>query len=218
MQLSDYQALVQDLLHDPEAQVWTQSQITSYVNEGRSRICVDTWALRQILTPDVYSTLSFAAGTEFFNPQSFLPNAFGPVLVGTLGITVIINNRRLALGYRPYTWLSANYRTMVGRQSIPQFWSVVSPAQYVIEPVPQQTYTCEFDIAVTPSALAGQQGEVDQVPVPFQTAVQYYAAYKAKINQQQLQEAQLYLNLYMIESKRLRAAFSPRLQPYPRGR
>lgn len=218
MQLSDYQSQVQDLIHDPNGQVWSLTQVNSYINQGRNRICQDTWCLRQILTPDVYPALSFAAGTEFFNPQTFLPSTFGPILVGCLGITVIINNYRRALNYATYTWLSANFRQIVGQQTIPRFWSIVSPTQYVIEPVPSQAYTCEFDIAVTPTALVGAQGEEDQVPVPFQDAVQYFAAYKAKVNQQQLQEAQLYLGLYSMEARRLRAAFGPRINPYPRGR
>lgn len=218
MLLSDYQGQVTDLLHDPEYQVWTQTQVNGYINEARNRICVDTWCLRQIITPDVYPSLQFTQGMEFFNPQSFLPNTFGPVLVGTLGITVLINNRRVALGYMPYTRLSARFRQFTSYQSMPAFWSIISPAQYVIEPVPQQTYTCEFDIAITPSALTGGSGEVDQVPVPFQQAVQYFACYKAKVNQQQFQEAQVFLGLYGVEARRLRAAFMPRTNPAPGGR
>lgn len=218
MLLSEYQAQVQDLVHDPEAQVWSLTQINSYVNEGRDRIATDTWCLRQILTPGLWPTLSFPQGFEFFNPQSWLPSQFGPVLVGCLGITLIDNNVRTALSYRPYTWLSANFRRITNQQSVPRFWSIISPSQYVIEPVPQQTYTCEFDIAVVPSDLTGAQSEVDQIPVPFQQAVQFYGAYKAKVNQQQMQEAQLFLGLYMTEVRRLRAAFGPRFNPTPAGR
>jgi hypothetical protein len=216
--LSDYQTQVTDLIHDPNNQIWSLNQLNKYINEARNRICVDTWCLRQILTPDIYSTLFFPAGTEFINPQSFLPSAFGPILVGTLGITVIINNRRLALQKRAYTYLSARYRQIVGQQAYPAYWGVVSPTQYVIAPIPSQQYTCEWDIAVTPTALAGTQGEIDQVPVPFQDAVQYFASYKAKVNQQQFQEAQMFLQLYGIEARRLAAAFRPMLNPYPEGR
>lgn len=217
MLLSDYQGQVTDLLHDPSNQVWSLTQINSYINEGRKRCATDTWCLRQILTPDLYPTLQFAVGTEFFNPQSFLPSQFGSVLVGTLGITVIVNQARDALRYRPYTWLSANFRRFANQQSVPRYWSIVSPTSYVIEPVPSQVYTCEFDIAVTPAALTGASGEVDQIPVPFQDCIQYFAAYKAKIYQQQMQEAQVFLGLYMIEAKRLRAAHGPRFNPTPAG-
>lgn len=217
MQLADYQAQVQDLLHDPSAQVWELTQLTDYINEARERVCVDTWCLRTIIGTDD-SSITFTQGTEFINPQTFLPSQYGPVLIGCLGITIVINNRRRALRYAPYTWLSANYRIYSNVQRWPEYWSVVSPTQYVIEPVCNATYPAEFDIAVTPTSLSGQQGETDQVPVPFQTAVQYFAAYKAKVNQQQLQEAQLYLGLYGTEIRRLRSAFGPRIQPHPRGR
>lgn len=218
MLLSDYEFQVQDLVHDPDFQTWSQAQIDKYINEARNRVAVDSWCLRQILTPDVYPTLQFTQGFEFFNPQEFLPSAFGPVLVGVRGITVIINNTRRALRYAPYTWLSANFRRFSGVQSQPVYWSRVSPTQLVIEPVPSQTYTCEFDISVTPTALTGATNEVDQIPVPFQDCVQYFAAHKAKINQQQMQEAQLYLGLYMTNVRRIAAQHMPAMNPYPAGR
>jgi hypothetical protein len=216
--LTDYAAQVTDLLHDPENQIWTQSQITGYVNQGRDQVATDSWCLRQILTPDAYPTLVFTQGFEFFDPTAFLPSQFGSVLVGVHGITVIINNYRRALKYAPYMWLSANYRKFTNTQSQPIYFSRISPTQMVIEPVPSQSYTCEFDIAVLPTDLTGANGEVDQIPVPFQSPVQYYAAYKAKVNQQQLQEAQLFMGLYNVELRRVAAMHMPAMNPYPAGR
>lgn len=218
MALSDYQSQVQDLLHDPESQVWSATQVTGYINEARSRIAVDTWCLRQILTPSAYPSLQFIQGFEFFDPTQFLPASIGTVLVGVRGITLIINNFRRALRYMPYSWVSANYRMFANSQSQPRYWSRVSPTQMVIEPVPSQTYTCEFEVAITPNPLTGALNEVDQIPNPFQSCVQYYAAYKAKINQQQLQEAQMYMGLYMQDVRRLAAMNMPALSPYPSGR
>jgi hypothetical protein len=212
--LSDYQAQVQDLLHDPLAQQWPTSSLTNYINEARNRLAQDTKCLRQILTPDVYPSMQFVQGTEFITPQTFLPSPFGAQLVDVLNIVVIVNQQRTTLLYRPYTWLTTFMRSWANYQQWPQFWSRVSPIQFCIAPVPNITYTTEWDVAINPTPMVNLTDQ-DTIPIPFQEPVQYYAAYKAKINQQSQGEAAFFLNEYQRVKKACFAGYATRIIPNP---
>lgn len=212
--LATYQSQIQDLLHDPLGQLWPVSTLLPYINEARNRIAQDTKCLRQVLTNAVYPTLTFVQGTEFITPQTFLPAPFGSQVVDTLGISITVNQQRLKLIYKPYTWLDAFMRAWVNYQQWPQFWSRVSPIQVVIAPVPNITYTCDWDVAVNPNALIDDT-TVDQIPVPFAECVQYYAAYKAKLKQQSQGEAKFFNDLYELTKKRCALAFWGRIVQNP---
>ena len=182
--LNTYIDQVQDLLHDPGAQMWTLPQLKNYINEARNRVAQDTKALRQVISNSAYPTqMVFKQGIEFYNPQVFLPSPFGGNLVDVLGVSITVNNERLRLVYKPYTFIDAMLRSWVNYQQWPQFWTRLSPIQICIAPVPNQDYITDWDIAVNATPLVNDN-TVDDMPVPFQEPVQYYAAKKAKINQQ----------------------------------
>jgi hypothetical protein len=193
--LSTYQGQVQDLIRDPNAQVWPLANLTNYINEARNKIAQDTKCLRQLLTADQYPSLQVVLNQEIIVPQTTLPAPFNTTLIDTLNITALINNQRVALIYKPFTWLNAFARGWKGYTSYPKYWTRVSPIQYVIAPVANATYPLEWDGAFQPPALIDDTTVETLVP-PFQEPVQYYAAYKAKIRQQSYQEAQGFLAQY----------------------
>ena len=193
--LSDYQFQVQDLLHDPLAQMWPVTSITSYINEARRKVAQDTKALRTVLTNAVFPTLVFSQGTEFISPQAFLPAPFGSKLVATMGITIIVNQQRQSLIQKAYTWVNANMRSWVNYQQWPTVWAQVSPTQICIAPIPNIDYPCEWDVSLNPDPLL-QDTDTETIPAPFTDSVQYYAAYKAKLKQQSQGEAQMFLGMY----------------------
>lgn len=212
--LDTYTQQVTDLLHDPNNATWSTTQLTNYINEARNRVAQDTKCLRSVLLPSTYSTLSFAAGTEFIAPQTFLPSAFGSYLVDTIGIAIIVNNVRLKLVQKSYTELDAQYRQIKTFSYIPKVWAKVSPTQYVIAPVPSQAYSCEWDIAVNPNALVDNT-TAEQLPVPFQEPIQYYACYKAKFYQQSFTEAEAFRQMYkQIRNENVVAWWGRMVDPY----
>lgn len=212
--LTDYQFQVQDLLHDQLAQMWPVRSIVSYINEARRKVCQDTKALRQVLRNSTFPTLVFNQGTEFITPQSFLPPAVGPILVATLGISITVNQQRLKLIQKPYTWLDANLRSWVNYQQWPQYWAQVSPTQIVIAPVPNIAYACDWDIAVNPAPLAADT-DIEQIPPPFTDSVQYYAAYKAKLKQQSQGEADMFMKMYQMDLIQRARSYMQRIIPNP---
>jgi hypothetical protein len=214
--LDTYLEQVTDLLHDPNNQVWSNTQLTNYINEARNRVAQDTKCLRQILTPSLYPSLSFATGLEFIVPQTFLPATIGPYLVDTIAISVIINQFRRKLVQKSYTELDAKMRAWQGYQQWPLFWAKVSPTQYCIAPIPSTTYGCEWDLAVIPNPLVDDT-TTEQLPVPFQEPVQYYACYKAKMYQQSVTEAEVFRQTYkQIRNENVVAWWGRSADPYAR--
>ncbi len=212
--ISDYQAQVQDLLHDPLAQFWSLANLTVYINEARNRVAQDTKALRQVLANANFSTLVFSQGTEFITPQTFLPAPYGVNLIDVLGISITVNQQRLKLIQKPYTWLDAWMRSWVNYQQWPQYWARVSPIQICIAPIPNISYTCDWDISVNPSKLI-LDTDVEQIPAPFTEPVQYYSAYKAKLKQQSQGEAKMFFDLYQQNLRMCARAYMQRIIPNP---
>ncbi len=59
--LSGYQTQVQRLLHDANAQFWSLSELTDYINEARARLVRDTGSYRQL------QTIYLSTGVEVYN-------------------------------------------------------------------------------------------------------------------------------------------------------
>lgn len=212
--LTAYQAQVQDLLHDPLGSMWPVSTLPAYINEARNRVCKDSKCLRQVITNAQYSSLVFNQGVEFITPQTFLPAPFGANLADVLGISITVNQQRLKLIQKPYTWLDAWMRSWVNYQQWPQFWARVSPIQIVIAPIPNIAYTCDWDISSIPQPLV-TDNDVEQIPAQFTESVQYYAAYKAKLKQQSQGEADMFFRNYLRTLGMDARAYMQRIIPNP---
>jgi hypothetical protein len=212
--LSGYQQQLQTLLHDSLGQQWPVSTLPAYINEARNRVAQDTKALRMVLLNSQFPTMVFAQGTEFITPQTFLPAPYGGQLIDTLGISITVNQQRLKLIQKPYTWLDAWLRSWVNYQQWPQFFAVVSPIQIVIAPVPNINYTCDWDVSLNPNPLVDDT-TLEQIPAPFTEPVQYYAAYKAKLTQQSQGEAKMFFDLYQQNLRLCARAYMQRIVPNP---
>lgn len=213
--LNAYIQQVQFLLHDPLAQLWSTTELTSYINEARNRVAQDTKALRQIITTSVYPTLTLNQGQELYPLQTYLPAPFNTSLIDVMGITVIVNNERYKLKYWAYTQIDAFLRGWVNYQDWPIVFSRVGGNSYIyIAPVPNQTYDCEWDIAVNPQPLV-TDSDPEPISVPFQEPIQYYAAYKAKLKIQAQGEAKFFLDLYDEIRRRCTKAWMFRVIPNP---
>lgn len=192
--LNTYITQVQRLLHDPNAQFWPTSELTDYINEARNRVAQDSKCLRQLVTNAANPTFTLVAGTESYNPATFVPNV-GSLVIDVMGITIYWGNTRQKLQYFAFTEFDALYRYWNQLQSIPAAFTRMSPAQFLIGPVPDQNYALDIEVAVNPTPLVSDS-TVDQIPIPFQEPVQYWAAYKAKFKEQSLGECTIFENQY----------------------
>jgi hypothetical protein len=211
--LNAYLTQVQRLLHDLTYQYWSQSELGDYINEARNRVAQDTKCLRQLATNAALG-LTLTAQVESYTPQTFLPSPLGSQLVAVMGITIYWGTERIKLRYLPFTRFDAMTRSYQSYYQRPVFFSRMGANIIWIGPNPDQNYPCDWDIAVIPNALV-TDATVEQIPVPFQEPVQYYAAYKAKWKEQAQGEAQLFLQQYNATLTRCARGFMQFIQPDP---
>jgi len=110
-------------------------------------------------------------------------------------VTLIWNSRRIALRNMAFSDFSAALRAWTVFQNIPQAFSVYGESLW-IGPPPNQAYTYELDCILFPPNL----GDYLTIgPISNKAAissVKYYAAYLAKMGQQEVQAAGVFIDLY----------------------
>jgi hypothetical protein len=204
--LTTYQTQVQRLLHDTSTNFWPLGELTDYINEARNRVAQDTKCLRQLVT-----SVNLTVGVEAYNPQVFLP-VVGPLVIDVMAITVYWGNTRRKLFYKAFTEFDMQYRYWNLLQTIPEAYSRMSPTIVYIGPIPDQAYVSDWEVAVNPTPLIDNT-TLDQVPIPFQEPVQYYAAYKAKWKEQSIGEAQVFLQQYQRNLMQCARSWMTRIVP-----
>ena len=191
--LNQYVLQTQRLLHDLNGQFWPVPELTDYVNEARNRIAQDTKCLRQIVTG-----MTLTAQQEVYPTQTLIAQVqptLAPQLVSIKRVYLYWGTQRLSLGYIPFDRMSAWLRPWQTYYQRPTTYSLVGANLIYFAPNPDQVYTIDMDVSVIPNALTSD-ATVEQIPVPFQEPVQYYAAYKAKWKEQAQGEAQIFKQQY----------------------
>lgn len=218
--LLTYTTQVQRLLHDTSGTFWPAfnsspagTELTDYINEARNRVAQDTKCLRQLVTNATYG-LTLTQGVEAYNPTTFLPAAIGPLVIDVMGITVYWGNTRQKLEYKAFSEFDALYRYWNQLQSIPNSFTRMSPIQILIGPMPDQNYSCDFEVCLNPTKLVDDT-TVDQIPVAFTEPVQYWATYKAKFKEQSLGECEIFKKEYFQSLLRSQRAYMTRVLANP---
>lgn len=206
--LSDYIAGVRRLLHDPNAQYWSQADLTAYVNEARRRICNDTKCLRQIVTG-----IALTPGTEAYTIATTVP-AVGARVVDVMGINLYFGTLRYALIYQPFVRFNAMVRQWQSYQQRPTMFSRLSQTIVYFGPTPDQAYITDWDVAIEPADLASD-GDTDGIPPPYTDPVKYWAAYLAKFQEQAMGEANIFKQEYIQQLRMAARSAMTRVIPDP---
>lgn len=133
-------------------------------------------------------------------------------------ITVLWGSQRVPMLWCSWTKFNAWYRTWQVNQSRPCVWAFFgssSMAQVIyIQPVPDQDYSAEIDFFYIPEDLTNDS-DVDELAYPFSSPVAYYAAYKAKLQEQSMGEADGFLKQYAMKGMEASQSFTARIpNPY----
>ena len=195
MVLSDYITECRRLLHDANGNFYSDSELTDYINAGRTRLVRDTGCLR------TYQTSTVAANQEIILTSS-LPN--GTNTLDIINLNLIWGNTRIALQYMAFTDFNSRlryYQNYIGR---PIAYSMYGQTSIYLGPVPDQTYTIELDTIIMPTALS-TSAPTETIPDPYTTPVTFYACYKAKHKEQAYGEAEIFNQEYI---KQVRAVLS----------
>ncbi len=180
-------------LKDSTFQYWTQADITAYINEAIQRVAVDGGPFRYVLTFALTAGQHTYALTAPGVPATPAGTVGFQETIGLYGISLIMGARRIPLKNPSYRQLMAFINQYTLAEGPPQSWARLGANQIVFGSIPDQAYTTEWDCKVIPNKLVAT-GDTDPTPYPFSEAVPYYAAYLAKIQQQQYQEAARFYN------------------------
>lgn len=138
-----------------------------------------------------YSALTNLMGTAPLSQSS------GNTVLDIVNMNLYWGNSRLALQYLPWSDFSAKLRYWQNYIGQPLAFSVYGQGQIFIGPVPDQIYQMEIDCVVLPNALQLSTPTVnDTINDPYNTAVQFYAAYLAKFYEQSFGESEIFKQEY----------------------
>ena len=157
---------------------------------------------------------AYPTGTNIFPPTTTGPDGTAPVLyvqnaeispfqalpqgintVDILNINLYWGNSRIPMRYLPWSDFTSQLRYWQNYIGRPICFSVYGQQQIYIAPVPDQSYYIELDTVILPQPLT-TLSQVDTILDPWSTAVQYYAAYKAKFYEQSYGEAEIFQQQY----------------------
>ena len=178
--LNDYITETRRLLHDVNGNFWTTAEITDYVNDARKHTVQDTGCRRVLQS----HTLPIGVETIAF---SDLPQ--GNNTIDCLNINLYWGDSRWPLYYMAWTDFNAQLRFWHNYNGRPIGFSMYGPKTIYIGPKPDQVYTIELDTVVLPNPLVTGSEDDLQIASPFFEAVAYYAAHKAKYQEQSYGES-----------------------------
>lgn len=213
MVLSTYILQVRRLLHDLNAQYWTDAELTDYVNDARNRVCKDTRCLRQ----QFVNLVTLAQGVEQYSIPSItalLPTpAFANyTIIDVMGINILWGTTRVKLAQLGWDRFDAQFRYWSTMQAKPVCYSRMGALNIYVGPAPDQSYQSDWDIAMQPPPLTSDTTP-EPIPDPFTTPVKYYAAHLAKFREQSIGESTLFSKMYIAQVKTEATAFMGRYIP-----
>jgi hypothetical protein len=203
--LGDYITECRRLLHDANANFYSDTELTDYVNMGRNRLVRDTGCLR------TYQTTATVTNQEVYT-FSTLPQ--GALTMDVVNINLIWGNTRIPLRYLPWTQFNSELRFWQNYVGRPIAYSMYGPTSYYISPVPDQVYAMELDTVIQPTDLVSQD-QVDEIPDPWTSPVAFYASYQAKFKEQSYGEAEIFRQEYLRHAQSVLTSTYTRRMPNP---
>lgn len=144
--------------------------------------------------------------------------AVGVISINTfdvLDIHPLWGTQRYTLDWYPWRNFSALFRqwTAASYQRQPVAWAVYGDNSVFIGPPPDQSYQIEFDTIILPTPFAVNDITTqDAIPAMSQDPIQFYAAYLAKKNAQNLGEAESFLNDYRRRLLEVTSVYTGRIK------
>ena len=203
--LGNYITECRRLLHDANANFYSDTELTDYINSARVRLVRDTGCLRS------YQTTATVTSQEVYT-FSTLPE--GANTMDVININLIWGNTRIPMRYLPWTQFNAELRFWQNYSGRPIAYSMYGPTSFYIGPVPDQVYSMELDTVIMPTPLVNAS-DVDTIPDPWTTPGGGYACYKAKYKEQSYGEAEIFKQEYQRQAQSVLATTYTRRMPNP---
>lgn len=203
--LSGYITQTRRLLHDVNANFWTDAELTDYINDGRNTLVRDTGCNRVLQShtaPASVETISFSA----------LPQ--GDKTIDVINVNLYWGNSRIPLYYLAWTDFNAQLRYWQNYTGRPIAYSMYGAKQLYIGPSPDQSYVMEFDTVVEVDPMVNGS-DVETLPAPFTEAIPFFAAYMAKYQEQSYGEAEIFDQQYNKHVREILGSTFTRRLPTP---
>jgi len=184
---TDYLTELRDLLHDPNDDYTTETEKLRWINEGIKQRDVVTHGNRELIEKVVTASVDNYTFTDVGEAQ----------VLDVVGVNVIYSGIRLVLEQMSFTRLNTQVRQLQPPYvSVPIAWARYGPNTIYIAPSPSLAYTMEFDCVLYSTPLT--TATCDPLPYPYTEPVTFYAAYLAKINEQDYDEAAEFYDAFMM--------------------
>ena len=185
--LNEYITETRRLLHDVNGNFWTDSELIDYINDARGHTVQDSGCRR------ILQTYTLTVGDETID---YLDLPQGNNTIDILNINLYWGDSRWPMYYMAWTDFNAQLRFWQNYNGRPIGFSIYGAKTIYIGPKPDQVYEIELDTVVLPSPLVtGSQSDTD-IQSPFYEAVAYYAAHKAKYQEQSYGESEIFKQEY----------------------
>lgn len=204
MALTAYLTRTYQLLHDPTAIYYAQSDVQSYINSARAQVAAESMSVR-ILPPSATTGQNQTiAGQEvytFASLQTLIQSQF-PGVASILGvITIAVDQGALKPVLQNASWsdFQAQLRSYnIGLTGWPVVWAQYGQGaggSVYMWPIPTDAYAMDWDCYCLPVDLADDTTP-EVIPYPWTDAVPYYATYLAYSNAQRPADADRMFNEY----------------------
>ena len=164
-----------------------------------------------IVTPSCYIVDHGGGSNASATAQVFNFNT-----LDVMNVTVLWGSERVILNRMAFTQLQATVRSWLGYTQRPGYLSSYGQNTWYIGPIPDQTYTSEWDTIVTPTALVNTT-DISVIGYPFNECVAYYAAHICKFQEQSYAESDKFLEVYTRKMMYARRSVMMRMLPSAYG-
>lgn len=227
--LAQYLADLQNLLNDAGGQLFRPGTLINNINQARRRIAWWSQCIR--VMPEGVQTVP---GQEIYHFKDWIAQVQSRPGVREIHAVQTLSIALGGPGSGPGTWnpawnqvdfsdFQARFRIwnrgFVGTIAWPGYWAQYghgTAGSIYLWPIPSMAQRMELDCFCMPFPLETDD-DPEALPMPWQDAVQYFAAFKCMLQQQRLQEAKAYLELFKSDMPEFASAVKPRMIVAPYG-
>ena len=205
--LTAYLQQTRRLLNDENAQFYSDTDLTAFINIARNTIATQSECLVST------GTLSTVNGTQSYALTTLTPPTGLSGAVNVRSIMSVISNTYRTIPKRSWQWFT-NYNlngASTTATGIPTVWSMQnegSMGTVWFSPVPNGVISMSVEAAWTPVALVNDSTP-ENLSYPWTDAVPYFACYMAYLNAQRQADSQRMLGLFNGFMKAARVGVTP---------